>query len=589
MPAEYFEARERALLGERYERLYAAPQETAARGVTVSALRTTPEEFAARADFPLRPSPFCKAAFVVECPDFKPGRHPYHHAGVFYSQEPSASSAAPLLGVRPGMRVLDLCAAPGGKSSQLAAALRGQGLLVSNEYVAARAEILKSNLERMGVPNAVVLNETPARIAAALPEFFDRVLVDAPCSGEGMFRKEPAALAQHCEALVKQCAELGADILDSAAAALAPGGELVYSTCTFAPEEDEGQVAAFLQRHPEFALADVLGHVDYTFGSEGEANRTGGLPLDVSKVRRIWPCQGGEGHFMARLVKAGTPRALPAPGGYTPEEQLWLAAAAEAGRKAKGGKPQKGGRPADARSARRENSRACREAAQGRSARSRDGGAGEATPAQSLAAWREFAEEYFPELAGRPAVVHGGGVIGCQGRRVHVQPDQHMVPVVPVHAAGKDLCAPDAGNVPGGGENLPDLRQIGPPVPGLGPEFRQNTVLHSRPSSQADIRNNQAQEHNDGHQQGHAHGHILGPFAIFHWISSFGITRLMLFSTFRRGASTSWPHPAHRRRMSIPTRSTSHRRLPQGCSFFSSTTSWSFRSMGSPAFPVNFS
>ena len=291
MPAEYFEARERALLGERYDTLYAAPQETAARGVTVSALRTTPEGFAARADFPLRPSPFCKAAFVVEQPDFKPGRHPYHHAGVFYSQEPSASSAAPLLGVRPGMRVLDLCAAPGGKSSQLAAALQGQGLLVSNEYVAARAEILKSNLERMGVSNAVVLNETPARIAAALPEFFDRVLVDAPCSGEGMFRKEPAALAQHCEALVKQCAELGADILDSAAAALAPGGELVYSTCTFAPEEDEGQVAAFLQRHPEFTLADVLGNVDYTFGSEGEANRTGGLPLDVSKVRRIWPCQ----------------------------------------------------------------------------------------------------------------------------------------------------------------------------------------------------------------------------------------------------------------------------------------------------------
>ena len=185
MPAEYFEARERALLGERYDTLYAAPQETAARGVTVSALRTTPEGFAARADFPLRPSPFCKAAFVVEQPDFKPGRHPYHHAGVFYSQEPSASSAAPLLGVRPGMRVLDLCAAPGGKSSQLAAALQGQGLLVSNEYVAARAEILKSNLERMGVSNAVVLNETPARIAAALPEFFDRVLVDAPCSGEG--------------------------------------------------------------------------------------------------------------------------------------------------------------------------------------------------------------------------------------------------------------------------------------------------------------------------------------------------------------------------------------------------------------------
>ena len=336
MPTEYFEQRERALLGPRYQQLYAAPQQTAERGVTVSALRTTPEQFAQRADFPLEPSPFCKAAFVVHQPDFKPGRHPYHHAGVFYSQEPSASSAAPLLGVQPGMRVLDLCAAPGGKSSQLAAALQGRGVLVSNEYVAARAEILKSNLERMGVSNAVVLNETPARIAEALPEFFDRVLVDAPCSGEGMFRKEPVALQQHCEALVKQCAELGAQILDCAAAALAPGGQLVYSTCTFAPEEDEGQVAAFLQRHPEFALADVLGNVDYTFGSAGEENRTGGLPLDVSKVRRIWPCQGGEGHFMARLVKVGTPRTLPPEGEYTPEEQLWLAAAAEAGKKGKG-------------------------------------------------------------------------------------------------------------------------------------------------------------------------------------------------------------------------------------------------------------
>ena len=227
MSTEYFERRERALLGDRYEQLYAAPQETAERGVTVSALRTAPEQFAEKADFPLEASPFCKAAFVVHQPEFKPGRHPYHHAGVFYSQEPSASSAAPLLGVKPGMRVLDLCAAPGGKSSQLAAALQGQGVLVSNEYVAARAEILKSNLERMGVSNAVVLNETPARIADALPEFFDRVLVDAPCSGEGMFRKEPVARQQHSEALVKQCAELGAQILDCAAAVLAPGGQLV--------------------------------------------------------------------------------------------------------------------------------------------------------------------------------------------------------------------------------------------------------------------------------------------------------------------------------------------------------------------------
>ena len=408
MPTEYFEQRERALLGPRYEQLYAAPQEAAERGVTVSALRAMPEQFAQKADFPLEVSPFCKAAFVVHAPEFKPGRHPYHHAGVFYSQEPSASSAAPLLGVQPGMRVLDLCAAPGGKSSQLAAALGGQGLLVSNEFVAARAEVLRSNLERMGVPNAVVLNEDTGRIAAALPEFFDRVLVDAPCSGEGMFRKEAVAVTQHCETLVKQCAALGAQILDNAAACLAPGGEMIYSTCTFAPEEDEGQVAAFLQRHPEFTLADVFGNVDYSFGSPGEANRTGGLPLDVSKVRRIWPCQGGEGHFIARLVKAGTPRELPASGTYTAEEELWLAAAAEQSKKQKGGKPAKA---PDARSARRESSRALREAVQGRSARSRDAGAGEATPAQSLAAWQEFARQYFPALADRPAVVHGGSVL----------------------------------------------------------------------------------------------------------------------------------------------------------------------------------
>ena len=310
MPAEYFEQRERQLLGERFDTLYTAPTEAAARGATVSALRTDPATFARLCGFPVQVSPFCPQAFVVEQgEDFRPGRHPYHHAGVFYSQEPSAASAAPLLGVRPGMRVLDLCAAPGGKSSQLAAALQGQGLLVSNEYVPARAEILKSNLERMGVSNAVVVNETPQRLEQALPEFFDRILVDAPCSGEGMFRKEPAALAQHSQALVQQCAALGAEILDHAAGMLAPGGEIVYSTCTFAPEEDEGQAAAFLARHPEFQLADVLGNVDYTFGSPGEANRTGGLPLDVSLVRRIWPCQGGEGHFIARFDSASACRA----------------------------------------------------------------------------------------------------------------------------------------------------------------------------------------------------------------------------------------------------------------------------------------
>ncbi len=171
-----------------------------------------------------------------------------------------------------------------------------------------------------------------------------------------------------------------------------PGGQLVYSTCTFAPEEDEGQVAAFLQRHPEFTLADALGNVDYIFGSEGEANRTGGLPLDVTRVRRVWPCQGGEGHFMARLVKAGMPRALPAPASTAPKNSSgWRRPPGGQKGRQRQGKAHKGFDKADARSARREASRSCHEAVQGRNTRTRDAGAGEATPAQSLAAWQEFA------------------------------------------------------------------------------------------------------------------------------------------------------------------------------------------------------
>lgn len=297
--SNYFIQREKELLGDRFDALYAAA-DAPARGITVNTLRMEPDKLAQQAGMALRPSPFCKNSFLLEG-DQKPGLHPYHHGGAIYVQEPSAASAAPLLEVEPGMKVADLCAAPGGKTSQLAAALGGQGLLLANEYDSRRAQILKSNLERMGVANAVITNEDTGRLAAAFPGFFDRVLVDAPCSGEGMFRKEPQAVDQHCEGLVRHCAQLTAEILDNAAAMVAPGGMLVLSTCTFSPEEDEGQAAAFLARHPEFSLLDCPGD----FGAPGEENRCGGLPLDVSKVRRIWPCQGGEGHFMARMQKAG--------------------------------------------------------------------------------------------------------------------------------------------------------------------------------------------------------------------------------------------------------------------------------------------
>ena len=248
-----FTAREKALLGDRFEELYTYATAQPARGVTVNTLRCTPDWFAAHTDFAAEPSKFCRTAFTTAA-DFRPGRHPWHHAGLLYAQEPSASAPAALLDVRPGMRVADLCAAPGGKTSQLAAALQGQGLLLANEFVAARAEILRQNLERMGVTNAVITNEDTANLAKALPGQFDRVLVDAPCSGEGMFRKEAVAAAQHSDALVAHCAELGAEILENAAALLAPGGVLVYSTCTIDPSENEEQVRAFVGRHPEFRV-----------------------------------------------------------------------------------------------------------------------------------------------------------------------------------------------------------------------------------------------------------------------------------------------------------------------------------------------
>lgn len=356
MPGEYFEARERALLGTRYDVLYAAPC-AVHRGVTVNGLRCAPQEFAAAVDFGLEPSPFCDAAFLLTDPQLRPGRHAYHHAGVFYVQEPSASVPAGLLGVRPGERVLDLCAAPGGKTSQLAAALRGEGLLVANEYVAARAGVLKSNLERMGVTNALVLNESTARVAAAFPAFFDKVLVDAPCSGEGMFRKESVAVTQYDQPLLDRCAALGAEILENAAAMLAPGGILVYSTCTFAPGEDEGQIAAFLARHPEFTLCDLSG---CGFGQPGEANRTGDDPLQAEYCRRIWPCDGGEGHFMAKLQKAADAPAVELPRGKNG--------------KGKGGKTPR-------------------------------------VDAKALQAWQSFAKELFPTLAGQPIAVVGDGFL----------------------------------------------------------------------------------------------------------------------------------------------------------------------------------
>lgn len=302
-----FCARMRRLYGNQADALLAGDGPPA-RGLRVNTLKCSVKRFEELWDGEAKPIPFCGEGFQVN-PSFKAGADPLHHAGAYYMQEPSAMSAVTALAPLTGERILDLCAAPGGKSTQIAAALRGQGLLWCNEYVRGRAHVLAQNIERCGVRNAVVSSADAATLAGRLEGFFDGVLVDAPCSGEGMFRKEPAALEQWSEDNIRLCAARGRDILDAAAAMVRPGGRLVYSTCTFAPEENECQIAVFLNRHPDFELTAI----EAPFGRPGlpwdrVAAFSEGIeepPADLTLCRHITPADGGEGHFVARLIRRG--------------------------------------------------------------------------------------------------------------------------------------------------------------------------------------------------------------------------------------------------------------------------------------------
>jgi len=250
-------------------------------------------------------------------PESRPGLHPYHEAGVYYLQEASAMAPVMLLDPQPGERICDLCAAPGGKTTQIAGRMLGRGFLLCNEWSPKRAKILSRNIERMGVANALVTNETVQNLARHYPGFFDRVLIDAPCSGEGMFRKEEAAVTDWSQETVRMCAQRQAEILDAGAELVRPGGRLVYSTCTFAPEENEDAVTDFLQRHPEF-VPEAVEAPWFAAGDPG--------------TFRLWPHKLlGEGHFAAVLRKNhGEGSEIPVPAG----EKLpadWMAFAKELG------------------------------------------------------------------------------------------------------------------------------------------------------------------------------------------------------------------------------------------------------------------
>jgi len=248
-------------------------------------------------------------------PEARPGLHPYHEAGVYYLQEASAMAPVTLLDPQPGERVCDLCAAPGGKTTQIAGRMDQQGFLLCNEINPKRAKILSRNIERMGVGNALVTNEHPDTLAKKYPGFFDRVLIDAPCSGEGMFRKEEAAVTDWSPETVQMCANRQQEILRSGAELVRPGGRLVYSTCTFAPEENEQAIDIFLQEHPDF-YPETVSAPWFTAGENG--------------TFRMWPHKLlGEGHFAAVLRKEGEPEEpeRPLPGSPLPKE--WTAFAKE--------------------------------------------------------------------------------------------------------------------------------------------------------------------------------------------------------------------------------------------------------------------
>lgn len=257
-------------------------------------------------------TPFCKDGFYLKDKEAFSGNHPLHHAGAVYFQEPSAMSAATLLNPEKGDKVLDLCAAPGGKSTQLAAMLNGTGLIWSNEIVKSRANILLSNFERCGIRNGVVSNADPESLCTTLEGYFDKVLVDAPCSGEGMIRRDSNALNEWSVEHTLSCATRQLKILQSAKKALKPGGVLVYSTCTFSQEENEGVIEAFLKENPDFELVD--------------RSENFGRPALNGKAVRIYPMDGGEGHFAAKLKRkedsfgfVNTSSALPTPEKKIPE------------------------------------------------------------------------------------------------------------------------------------------------------------------------------------------------------------------------------------------------------------------------------
>lgn len=321
MLPQLFQERMNRMLKDEYPAFLDSYEKERYQALRVNTLKADREDAFIKFPFHLKEILWENNGFYYEKEDY-PGKHPYHEAGVYYIQEPSAMAPAAYLGAKPGEKVLDLCAAPGGKSTQIAAAMEGEGLLVSNEIHPARAKILSENIERMGIMNALVTNENPQTLAKFFIEFFDRIMVDAPCSGEGMFRKNENACEEWSLENVALCAKRQLEILECAADMLRPGGRMVYSTCTFSPEENEGTISRFLHRHPEFHVVPVKRYEGMTAGRpewipegtdgtavSGEGRNNSASEQIQNEIRdtiRLFPHRiRGEGHFVAVLEKEG--------------------------------------------------------------------------------------------------------------------------------------------------------------------------------------------------------------------------------------------------------------------------------------------
>ena len=298
MLPEQFLTRLQHQLGDEYDAYLASLDRPRAVALRFNPLKT--EDFP-NLPFVLDPVLWADYGYYYD-PEARPGLHVWHEAGLYYLQEASAMAPVTLLDPQPGELVCDLCAAPGGKTTQIASKMRGEGLLVCNEINPKRARILSRNIERMAVSNALVLNHHPSDLERHFESCFDKVLVDAPCSGEGMFRKEEAAVTDWSPETVAMCAQRQGEILKTAAKLLRPGGRLVYSTCTFAPEEDEGAIDAFLKSHPDFSIECVSAPIL----SPGRPDLVEDPVPGLDHTFRLWPHhQHGEGHYAAVLRKAG--------------------------------------------------------------------------------------------------------------------------------------------------------------------------------------------------------------------------------------------------------------------------------------------